>query len=640
MFSGFKTLHSLALLNISDLDCLGEISACLKASLPYLKILKLSLAMDISVLARIPPPSTSNVVDDGSDTDPDGEDDELITESSPHPSILGQQVNEADIRKEKLAQEGILAKIFDLQTVSVQGNRVETLLARQSTISAAKVVDDDNLSFIKDFRGMLRIMLDAGGLDFDKDHLRSETLDAMKKAADKYLSKHHKKPAKKAAKQTISTNSKGQSSGLSELLNNTAAYQSDSSKPWTESYSPSSLTPSAKSNMDINAATHSTAGSSFIYSAPSVSTYIPTTAALAVSPMQVFSSKASKASKPSKSTTFGGPSNPKQQSLKKTGYGFKGSDSLINFDFDSLLSEHEEMLNNDKYTFESDRGSSFPTSPLFPAVDSTPQDREDSMDVDMDHPDEITPEAESDQEMAAESEAMHLTPRKRARFANPEPSSPQKYPSARVDGKACSADADKNASGNHFDNTIGKSSEEEMRDYIRATHGLQLEELSLYLIPLKASILARALDLTILKRLTLLSVGPQDAFWLLLVKLQNHSTPISFESIYTDNVSLQFLECLTTFEGLKELFLLERNRKTQPDTGSSKAIININDIRKLALRKHIRTLKRLWIKNENNESWDLNTRAIRLLSSHGAGLVELGISVNMLGYVRKNTPLF
>ena len=280
------------------------------------------------------------------------------------------------------------------------------------------------------------------------------------------------------------------------------------------------------------------------------------------------------------------------------------------------------------------KDSSTPSRPpLFPAVELGSQDREDSMDIDMEHPDETTIEAGSDQEIIAESDERDTIPRKRARFAVAESISPANFQESAEQGKSSSTDPDRNNHGNALTSSTAKSSDEEMRDYIRANHGLQLEELSLYLIPLKASILARALDLNVLRRLTLLNVGPQDAFWLLLARLQSHSAQISFKSVHTDNVSIPFLEFLRTFEGLDELFLLERNNKGDADAGSSKTGVNITTIRKVTLRKHIGTLKRLLIRNDNDESWDLDAHTIRFLSGKGTSLVELAISLNMKHFV-------
>ncbi len=62
-------------------------------------------------------------------------------------------------------------------------------------------------------------------------------------------------------------------------------------------------------------------------------------------------------------------------------------------------------------------------------------------------------------------------------------------------------------------------------DYLKATRGLALQSLSIYLLPVRASVLSRAVDLHVLKRLTLLNVGPQGPIWALLQK-ENRESPL------------------------------------------------------------------------------------------------------------------
>lgn len=61
--------------------------------------------------------------------------------------------------------------------------------------------------------------------------------------------------------------------------------------------------------------------------------------------------------------------------------------------------------------------------------------------------------------------------------------------------------------------TRGKSlNSTQMSEYVRTTRGLTLESLSLYMIPIKASVLSRAIDLHVLQSITLLNVGTQSPF--------------------------------------------------------------------------------------------------------------------------------
>ena len=84
------------------------------------------------------------------------------------------------------------------------------------------------------------------------------------------------------------------------------------------------------------------------------------------------------------------------------------------------------------------------------------------------------------------------------------------------------------------------SSEEVIQEYVRLHHGIPLEKLSIYLIPVKPSTLFRAIDFSALKSITLLNVGPQRALWAALAKLQKWY-PLQLKSIYVDNVTPSFL---------------------------------------------------------------------------------------------------
>lgn len=612
-FSGFKFLSNLALLGISNHDCLGEIAGCLRSSSTTLKSLALSISDDLALKAR-KPSAQATLLDNASDTDPDGEDDEeqLIGTTLQTSTNPGQTVNEADIRKEKLAQENILAKIFDLQTVAAQGRKLEKSVLRPSAPVHPKQLEDDK-NMIADLKKMLRVFLESASGSFDSEQQRIEAQSFMKNLADKYL-EATKKPTKDGTKKTTAGSSK-----FSTTPKHASASKSTLESGWHVSMhdgfpqNPAGLPP-IPSESFLALHKHSTATEP--YMSPYMTGYLPTAVFEGSSQKHppMFGAKAGfgvyggDLDHKNTSVLFGSDVIHKKQKQEEV------AEVLENFDFDSFLQ-------NDASTYKIFENSEVPAANL------APQDLEDSMDIDMEHPDETTIEPSSDQEILAESEERDTIPRKRARFTAAD------YKSPVVIHDSSATTRSSNTPNGTLGSSSGKTADEEMRDYIRATHGLQLEELSLYLIPLKASILARALDLNILKRLTLLSVGSQDPFWILLGKLQNRSANISFESIHMDNVSIPFLEFLKTFEGLKELFLLERKILNDGDGGSTKTAVGITPIRKIALRKHIKNLKRMQIRNENDDSWDLDANFIRLLSTKGAGLVELAISLNMKHFV-------
>lgn len=652
-FSGFRHLCSLTLLGLSNLDCLGEICDCLKSSSTTLRSLTLSLSSELARKAR--QPSVSNPqADDATETDPEGDDeDEMNDAQLPNGTTSGQPVNEADIRKEKLAQEAILPRIFDLQGVAAEGKRLEKNFGRPIA-SRTGLLNSKAISIPGGFQTLLRVILNMTLGDINPNPAGREALETMQKAAADFLVAHPLKTKKSVAEvdkpatnssanKTIPKASKlfeqgflfGNPTEKVEVINSGGP-----SKDWipnapNEGWAPNDTATELLSG--LKGKTGFGAGGPYI---PPFDPGYPLPLPTSTSSTQpsIFANQ--------------GTLTPTWGSSKST-YTPEGANkpeyAAINFDWNMVKSLNQTIAESqlDKiqnfdnykgpYDFDSEeesepvKGPSFASkAQVFPAAELGAQDQEDTMDIDMEHPDENTIEVGPDQEIIAEAEEKETLPRKRARFAVGESSSESSVKEPDGVGTDISTEK-KNVVA---DDVIEvKSPDEEMRDYIRATHGLQLEELSLYLIPLRASILARALDLNVLRRLTLLSVGSQDSFWLLLTKLQRHSTHISFDSIHTDHVSPAFLEFLRMFEGLQELFMLERSTKNEPDSGLPKANVNITSIRKIALNKHIRTLQRLLIKNENDETWDLDAKTIRFLSSRGGGLTELAISLNMKHYV-------
>jgi hypothetical protein len=171
-----------------------------------------------------------------------------------------------------------------------------------------------------------------------------------------------------------------------------------------------------------------------------------------------------------------------------------------------------------------------------------------------------------------------------------------------------------------------------MREYLRETRGVALESLSIYLIPVKASVLSRAVDLRTLRRLTLLNVGVQAPIWSLLHK-ENKEAPLPLRKIYTDNVSLVFLNFVSSLREVHELFLLERGAKHKPESFAPKTQTTIDQIRRLALRKHLPHLRRLMIKHLSGTAWDLNEKAILLMCRQGRKLEELACNMSIRAMV-------
>ena len=177
-----------------------------------------------------------------------------------------------------------------------------------------------------------------------------------------------------------------------------------------------------------------------------------------------------------------------------------------------------------------------------------------------------------------------------------------------------------------------------MGNYVRSTRGLQLKTLAIYLIPIKASTLSKAIDIRCLNRITLLNVGPQSAFWTHMEK-ENALLPLPLQNIQTDNVSASFLKFVEKMQKCTELFMLERNTKVEIYSTAPKSGVTIGQIRK-ALRDKWPCLKRLVIRNESDYTWDANERFLETLCRRGTNLEELGIAFSSKGVVSTSILLY
>ncbi|TVY82215.1 hypothetical protein LSUE1_G007323 [Lachnellula suecica] len=161
-------------------------------------------------------------------------------------------------------------------------------------------------------------------------------------------------------------------------------------------------------------------------------------------------------------------------------------------------------------------------------------------------------------------------------------------------------------------------------EYVRATRGLTLDTLAIYLIPVRAVVLNSAIDLHALRSLTLLNVGPQAGIWNLLYK-ENKTAPLPLSKIFSDNVTISFLQCVSELEVVTELLLLEK-QKGRVESTAAKTTVTIDFIRKSVLKKHAGTLKVLMIKNDSSAEWDLNVKTVMLLCHRAKQLEELSVS--------------
>ncbi|KAK4693917.1 hypothetical protein P7C71_g3572, partial [Lecanoromycetidae sp. Uapishka_2] len=707
-FSGFRTLTSLTLMGLSNLECLSEFAECIKASSATLKCLNLSLSMDLARKARKPSPVNPDV-DDPSDTELDEED--LLNDPMPPTTSTAQPqpvTNEADIRKEKLAQESILARVFDLQSVAAEGKKIE-----QSLIVPAMLAQIEDSQAIARKADAMRTALLNNPFASDKDTCsnaaRLDQLKMIRETADLYITQHaaQKKLAKdqpkaqgSSAKNTGSTSKPskplnpiisgfkpvGSSSGPgSNLIDWDLSTVSSPTSPFPyPDFSPKDFIPASNSSISLPAWTKHkppqpyeelallSEGDPLLkkdpaeqkgkehqaqsqpYSSPYTSSFYPY---LSSGSQEAILKKSQYESQQDlydytkyPVPNIHSPSEVPNLNFPATGSGtshWPGDEAMVNAAKLGLSKMAKETKQSPlTKTSEIDpvgtgdvsEGLAVPggesdltcqnpylsQQPFF-AADMASGSAEEPMDVDMDHPDEEMAELGEDQEFVAVSDDSEVSaPRKRAKVARKELLDPQ---IVETNGSSSSAPAEPPKAVKVVDPDVV------MQTWIRANHGLQLEELSLEWVPLKGSIVARALDLRVLKRITFLEVGPQDAFWTLLSRLQTSSWDISFKSIHTDNVSHPFVKFLATFEGLEELYMHERNDKKEPDPADVTPV-TIRDIRKSALKRHIPTLRRLMIRNDKNEKWDVDHKTVDFLAKEGKELTELAFSLSLKTYHR------
>lgn len=114
-FAGFTKLTSAAFIDLSNLNCINDIGECIKASSKSLRSLSLSLSYELASKSRrsttTAPPPNADDLDDGDFSD---ETEDILNADNP-PAPPSQPVSAAEARKDKLAQDAILATIFDMQ---------------------------------------------------------------------------------------------------------------------------------------------------------------------------------------------------------------------------------------------------------------------------------------------------------------------------------------------------------------------------------------------------------------------------------------------------------------------------------------------------------------------------------------------
>ncbi|KAI9825681.1 MAG: hypothetical protein M1832_001025 [Thelocarpon impressellum] len=581
-FSGFRSLTTLAVLDMDTLDYLPEITICIRQSSTTLKKLKLSLSETLAAKARKP------VVEDSDDSDQEMDEFGVTvvqqTPALPPPNPAeGPQEKEAKIRAERSNQEAVLGRIFGLDKpapeVPKEGEKTNVQRGNGTELNEAQ---DMAVVFLETMKMAARRLL-AAAASMVPPHARldDQALKAIQEAAERFVAANKKREAEKLAK----------ASGIKET----------------------GPVPESSGAQTKPVSTEDDGGKGTANDAEAMAAEIDA----------------------------GGKGKGKEAGVEKEqGLGPEGEDKTTGENASALPST--DATKDGKGLFDLQTPNTSDHAPAKLDLD----------DIDIEHPDVVEVDDVEDQEMVEElAEVVNGLlegevvadgsdkPEERSK-----PSGDISESSAKPEKTQTVASPDEEAedeptmSGGLQGTVTEQSSKRDdahgadaMKDYVRMTRKLGLRTLALYLIPIKPSVLSRSLDLTTLRRITLLNVGPQAGFWTLMAHT-NKTSPLKLECIFTDNVSARFVSLVNSLERLSELFMLERSSKASLESFGGKTTVGIEEIRKQILKKHMKTLKKLMIKNENDYSWDVGVKTMKLLTKRGRNLTEMAISIGLRAF--------
>ncbi|KAF9887074.1 hypothetical protein FE257_010568 [Aspergillus nanangensis] len=165
---------------------------------------------------------------------------------------------------------------------------------------------------------------------------------------------------------------------------------------------------------------------------------------------------------------------------------------------------------------------------------------------------------------------------------------------------------------------------EALKLFLKTPHiGLALDSLSICRISVLHHVLIRGVDVTRLKHLSLLTVGPQGYIWAALNKIHGYK-PLRLTSIHTDSVSRSLLRLIANLDTITELYMFRR-RSLHP-VQQREDSLGFLELREAIFPKHIQHLQRLVLRNDCDISWALDSETINILAA-GVNLIELGIGV-------------
>ncbi|KAL7949953.1 hypothetical protein V8C42DRAFT_186605 [Trichoderma barbatum] len=596
-FSGFKNLQTLSVLDIENLDAVDEINACIRNSSSTLAELQLSFSDGLASRARKPPP-------DSDADDSDVEDEFQVLPATQNNNGGGFDSKTFRVYEERRLQESVLGRIFQLFPSAPGAPR------------KADVVESDEES-------------DKKGPETSATDVREAFIESIKSASTKLM--------------TLSSGSPVFSATAQDMLDIIAK----AARNYVDSIETSALNSGQPNLANGEAATSTANGVSQGESSASAG-------------------KTTAASPPTKATAEGSSATANEMTISNVSSSTKAPKrtdtdaSPEDIDIahieviDDVFGETEDSNLPDTTDVKPAEGDTSEAEPCLPGSSgsATPTPAADTAEASIKAVVAPSKAAENAAQPSAHKVNLENLMTKLDYFRDQSEAIGQKINDLHTQGSAIDhaqiKDADAQLRGfsamvTDLQNEIQVIEEEmdeserreagvntsSMSDYLRRTRGLMLTSLSIYLIPVKASVLSQTINLSCLRQLTLLNVGDQAAIWAFFTKA-NKVRPLPLRSIFTDHVCNQFLVFASQLEEIHDLFLLERSPKSKPETIAMPNFTTMDQIRRLVLKKHIGKIKRLMIKDEaSGTRWDCNEKTMILICTQGRNLEELAVSMNI-----------
>lgn len=575
--AGFKNLKALSILDIDDLEVITELKSCIRNSQGTLNELKLSFSTSLALRARKPPPEI-----DPDDSDPDDEF-QVVPVSAPPPLPTYDDVSGPAkafrAQEERKIQEAVLGRIFDVEPYMVKKparrTREKDTEAPKQEPTAAPGID-----FINSIKAVSnKLMKDLNGSD-DWTAAQQDILDTIEAAARKYVVEEESR--KEMPDENGTT---GESSSAGEKVQEAAEAGAAPNGQKAEASLFGQKTAKSKENEQDSC------------NPDDIDVEAPVEESFSEDPIEAGAVEPNSSSEAAASKDSTTKANGVETAVGSGEAAVEESKPKVPADA-AILDPQQE---NFKMLAEKLEFYEIQAAQLQKEVNSLVDP---SAGVDA-----MRRVNEAERQIQEFSENIKEIRREMSVVA-----------AELDDGEKQRADTKRNDGPDAMQKRIS--------EYTRSTRGFSLQTLSIHLIPVKASVLSRAVDLRALKRITLLNVGNQAPIWALLAK-ENKVEPLPLRKIFTDNVSVVFLNFVSQLPELHELYMLERPEKYKPESFAPRSTVTVDQIRRLALKKHMGTLKSLLIKNQQDLTWDIDTKTTSLICRRGGRLEELAISMSI-----------